>query len=617
MMRVVASRVCAVIFSLVGLASSGQNLTEEEMLRVWPDSGRFGGIMQSISHGADPDYMRGLLDQLTPDQQEFLIGPIQVAGHRYSPLQIAISSYHFADGELEEGKTKAALDFIDDMIRRAQSDQARGLWLATKSRTTLLGLGDAAAAIDAALQARALGAELCDGACGQTMEAWLNGEPISIGDRSAAGDVFDPRPANCEAIQSTLATKMDSGHYSDEWLLALLSRDKENALPELQAWWKRLHHGCNPEYSYSVMQEIDSAHPALLIEQSFASAQAQATSAPATIEFLGLELPLPAKECDFRRAVDCSITQPLRQQTARVLAAQLRSTSARLQPIADCLPGAERAASTSPDALKHAYETAIAEAQKLSPSDAIRRVELLLVDGRLQPLGDDRATHDLRKLLINLAYAGESARALNLWQQLLPQLDVLRTGDQQLTAKLLVLNRRVAEAESQLRGLAERGTDLDVAANWMLTRAAQEGALLRQAKFVSSTPLRSFIDGQSWASASPNVMLSSEDLIFATRPAREALDKIIESAWADVIKPTRHRQNLGLALKTAYPGDSLWTEFARASATLSAEPTGFQFAGHSLPLPKEICGTSKDSCEPTNAENLRRLLVHRGVLPAR
>jgi hypothetical protein len=556
------------------------------------------------------------LEQFSDEQRRQLIGPVEIEGETYWPLSATMVPL-FVDGDSDNAGE--FIEFGEAMAQRLTSDEQRGHWLAVVSRTRLHAGANLDLAREAALQARALGTDLCRGDCGPLVEAWLSGEDVDGATGKLADLVFDPRPASCADRPGLHVFMVDPGAFSDEWLRLVLGRLENAVATDMDLWWRAAGRGCEAGNAYSLQSRIDGEYPPMLVQQSYASAERAVglSQPPKSVSFLGHVLPLPSRECDFAKAADCSVTQPLRAKTARALVHQLRGLSGSLRPVAMCMPGREGDDKHRHDALAKRFGDQIETLAKAPAADAILGLETLLVDDAFQPLKDERASYEVRDLLVATALAGESERALRLWQNILPTLEQPRAAHQQLLAKLLLHRQRADEAATLLERLSSSGADDSAGRAWLQLRAALEGADLAVAALAPMRPWHAVLHevDNDWSTGIQSEV-NIDDVLIGTLTTAELIDHLLPTGWvASIESPWIPTQTLLSALHHAYPGERWAAELEAALNTLSGEPEpGFVLAGRWLPLPDQWC--DEDGCRPTDRAGLRALLVARGWLPS-
>ncbi len=610
--------------TLVVLSSAAtavpQPATEEaeSELAVWTEadeqrSERFMELL--LADPVDVAAAVAALDELSIEQQQQMIGPLDFEGEAYWPLSGFLTSFA---GDGESGKVGPMIEFGEAMAQRLSTDAQRGHWLAWVSRTRLQAGVRPELAREAALQARALGTQLCRGDCGPLVEAWLSDADLTDTPGLAASEVFDPRPVACEEQPRQNPYMFDPGAYSDAWLRVVLGRLENAVATDMDLWWRAASRGCSAGNTYALKSRIDGEYPPMLVQQSYASAERAVglSQPPSTVSFLGHVLALPSRECDFSKAADCSLTQRLRAETARALIHQLRGLSSSLRPVAMCMPGLEGEEKQWRDALTKRFDGEIETLTKVPAAIAIVALERLLVDESFIPLQDERASYKVRDLLVTTALAGESARALSLWQNILPTLEYPRAAHQQVLAKLLLHQQRANEAASILKQLSSSGAEDSAARAWLQLRAALEGAdLSAQAPAPSRTWHAMVHESSDWHGGI-DTDVTAEDILIGTLAPAKLLDHLLQSGWvAHVESPWLRPHALMDVLNKAYPGERWTAEVESALSTLSDEPEpGFVLVGRWLPAPDEVC--DEEGCQPIDRAGLRALLVAREWLPS-
>lgn len=605
-------------FAFLTFTSAALAITEAQAEAMWTDQDqvRAEQFFEDLTKDTvDVNAALAAVDTFSSDQQMMMIGPFEVGGETTWPMS-GMLSYFIEDSKPE--KTQRLIEFGEGMAQRPVSDIERGHWLAWVSRIRLRTANNPGLARVAAAQARALGTDLCGGDCGPLVNTWLTGAELDAVAHDGPGKVFDPRPSACAEQPASPELSSDPGAFSDAWLQQMLGRIENVVATDMLQWWKSNASGCEPISSYALSTRIDSEFPALLIQSSYASAiQATSLSQPPTeVSFLGYALPLPQVECDFDQAPDCSSTQPLRSDTARVLVSQLRGLSDSLRPIGMCGRGSQGEEKQRHDALNERYQSRIQALAEGSAGDAIQGLELLMVDEQFQPLGDSRASYEVRNLLAKLAKAGESARALNLWQRVKPSLNQPRSAHEELMAKLLLQRQRADESAQILRSMADSGADADAALAWFQLRAGVEGADLSAPVEAPARPWSAYLGDDTYAGFGADSGITIDDIRIGTMDSAQALDALLQANWVELIDtPWRQSNTLTTAFHTAYPGERRVAVFELAMTTVSDQPErGFVLAGRWLPLPEELC--TDEGCKAVDSDGLRTLLVHRGLMPA-
>ncbi len=605
-------------FVFLTFTSAALAVTEAEAVAMWNDQDQvraqqfFEGFAKDT---VDVNAALAALETFSSDQRMMMIGPFEVGGETTWPMS-GVLSYFIEDSKPE--KTQRLIEFGEAMAQRPVSDIERGHWLAWVSRTRLRTANNPGLAREAAVQARALGTDLCGGNCGPLVNAWLSGDEVDAIAHDGTGKVFDPRPGACAEQPASPELGSGPGEFSDAWLQQMLGRIENAVATDMLQWWKSNASGCEPISKYALRTRIDSEFPAMLIQSSYASAmQAASLSQPPTqVSFLGYTLSLPQLECDFGKAPDCSSTQPLRSDTARILISQLRGLSDSLRPIGMCGRGSEGEEKQRHDALNERYQSRIQALAEGPAGDAIQGLELLMVDEEFQPLGDDRASYEVRDLLAKLAVAGESARALNLWQRVIPSLNQPWSAHEELMAKLLLHRQRADESAKILRSMADSGADADAALAWFQLRAGVEGADLSAPVQAPARPWSADLGDDAYAGFGTDSGITIDDIRIGTLDSAQALDALLQANWVELIDtPWRQANTLTTAFRTAYPGERWVAEFELALTTVSDQPErGFVLAGRWLPLPEELC--TDEGCKAAESDGLRTLLARRGLMPA-
>lgn len=522
----------------------------------------------------------------------------------------------------------ALLLLTRDLVARFPDALADGRWQAGMALLAVRS-GDLKSAHTAALKARELGVLPCGEQCDPTYLTWLDSGVVPALPALQATAVYDPRGGNCGGVGN-----------SEQWMVkemlsidpALLVREAHG--PQAELSWRLAHYwqaalsACPDSGLWTLRGGIDDSTPALVVEQSWREAQSSlAGGVPAKVRFLGVDLPLPARECDFAADASCQGEgQLLSAQSASTLVHQLRAVSRHLDAPGRCPAPASDEQKTANESLEKSFETEFAT---LGDAPTPAAVIAVLQDPRWQPLMRAGVQYELRAQLVGVAIGPAAStvyQAVESWAKSAPLETSELTSTQELLGRLALRAGRGEAALAHLTRAQAINPSIERAKTIGLLRAAIAGADLGE-RASSQPPKRPWTYGldnlelmQSWDRAT---LLTNQgdigpgEIVLGVRGPEAALALELRALWpallwgAEPIAP-----HVAAWLDEVYGSERLAQLRAEAEASISldGEPS-MSFAGVRYPLPDRFC--DEDDCEKPTATTSERIiqgLAKSGVL---
>lgn len=338
---------------------------------------------------------------------------------------------------------------------------------------------------DLALARRAYGVVAADtdcasvpqtGVCSAAVASWLATGKVPRADLTATVEVvavFDERGKSCWSEHSGI---------SHAHLLLAQGNARDAIALKLIESWPALVNGCVSDWDLDFAPALDSHDLALAYQEAVASVQRRE---PKTALVMGLDLPLPAQECDFAAAPDCSVGKPLAAATAERIVQRLGGLDSGFGVEGgQCRPKSE-AERLSAAKLEQDLELALAQVSSEPLEVRATSLAALLTDA----VATSGLTYLFSDPLQQLAAAGDPEGAIRLQQRLVELRGIKASGQDlaNLGALQLAASQPTAALSSYERA-ASYGHDAEIAAILGDLRAYMDGAALPQAKFEIQRP---------------------------------------------------------------------------------------------------------------------------------
>lgn len=519
----------------------------------------------------------------------------------------------------------ALLLFARDLVARFPQALENGHWQAGLAQLAARS-GDLESARTASLKARELGVLPCGDRCDTTFLTWLDSGEVPAIPALQATAVYDPRGGSC------------SGADHEQWMLqlatidpALLVRQAHGPQAELSwrlaQYWQSALSACPDAELWTLRSAIDDSTPALVVEQSWREAQSSlAGGVPTKVRFLGVDLPLPARECDFAADAACQGEgQLLSTQSAATLVQQLRAVSRHLDAPGRCPAPPSDEQKAANESLEKSFET---EIKALGRTPRAAAVIATLQDPRWQPLMRHGVQYPLRAQLTTAAIgpaASEVYQAVEGWARSAPLETSELSATQELLGRLALRAGRSDAALSHLTRAQATDPSIKRAKTIGLLRAAIAGADLGEnASTAPTRPWTYGLDNLDLMRGAEHATLltgygdiGQGEIVLGVRGPEAALALELRMAWSSLLWGAQHvAPNVSAWLDEVYGSERLaqLRAEAEASITLDGEPS-MSFAGVRYPLPDRFCG--EDDCEkpvPATRERIIEGLATSGLL---
>lgn len=602
-------------------ASPAQDWADEEAYAAWD---RFSSALEGKTEdvAALTAALEAWAKQASPEDVQAIVVGDQGQPDAWPPLLVTLLSAGSSASD-----SAALLLTAREILARFPETREDGRWQAALAMFATRS-GDLDAARASALRARELGVLPCGERCDASFLAWLDSGEVPAKPQITAPAVYDPRGLDCGAPEST-------GEFALSYIEidpALLVRTAHG--PQAEMTWRLARHwhaalrSCPSPDLWTLRTAIDDAHPATVIDQAWREAQALlAGELPRAVRFLGVELPMPAQECDFSADADCR-AQPmaLSAQSAHLLLQQLRATSRHLGAAGNCPAPPSEEQKAQLEASEKQFEAAI---EALGEAPAAAELIAMLQDPRWQPLLRTGLPYPLQLQLLRAALgpsAGTILAATETWAQAAPLEASEAASTQELLARLALRAGRGQAALSYLTRAQAGSPTIERGKAIGLMRAAIAGADLGQHAAPASLqrPWTLGRDNTVLMQASQEASLLTGfggigrgEIALGTLGAEAALAIELRAAWPTLLVGIeRIGPRVATWLEEIYGSERLAGMRAEAVASirLDDEPS-MAFAGVRYPLPDRLCLVR--GCEepqPVTRERVIEALVKSGVL---
>lgn len=569
--------------------------------------------------------IEGWVDQASPeDTRAAIVGSGDKDTMDWPPLLPAL----VMTPHKSRSDSAALLLLANDLVARYPETLTDGRWQAGLALLAARS-GDLKSAHAAAVKARELGVLACGERCDSTYLKWLDSGAVPAVPTLEASAVYDPRGSDCRSSEG-----------GEQWMLrevlsidpALLVREAHG--PQAELTWRLAHYwqaalsACPDPELWTLRGVIDDSTPALVVEQSWHEAQSRlAGGVPTTLRFLGVDLPLPARECDFAADASCQGEgQKLGAQSANTLVQQLRAVSRHLDAPGRCPAPPSDEQKLANQSLQKSFEI---ELTAWGDTPALAVVLATLEDPRWQPLMRSGVQYELRAQLIAAAIgprASEVYQAVEAWARSAPVETSELTSTQDLLARIALRAGRSDAALSHLTRAQATDPSIERAKTIGLLRAAIAGADLRD-RASPPLPTRPWTYGldnlellTSWDRATlltDQSEIGAGEIVLGVRGPEAALAFELGALWPALLwgaEPMAPK--VSAWLDEVYGSERLAQLRAQAEASIDLEgDPSMQFAGIRYPLPDRFCDT--EDCETpvaTTRERVIQGLARSGVL---
>lgn len=506
--------------------------------------------------------------------------------------------------------TKAALT-IDDVFARIPEVAQSGQWLALAAQAQLLnGQTDRALAI--ARAAVAAGGTPCTDRCSDLVEVWLKTgtvPAISEWPNISVPTVYNPMQAQCEPARG-------GDQFETAVVRGSLGVDGELAL-RLRRQWSTALNGCVDHSDYQLGELIKERFPATMAQRSFMDAlQSLSSELPPSIQFLGVDLPLPASECDFTGDADCGTTKALSRETATALTQVLRSFLANGGTCPEPLSEAD---SKKREALEAELETALKALDTRPAMERLKGTQAILGDARFTSLWSRHVPYSVVRRLQAAMPGPTAALALDIAQAWNDKLAVEvreSTSIKDLLATLLVRNGKASLALAELESAQLRNADASRALTISRLRGAAAGAAvpLQEIKVARPWTLEPYGDEYFFRHE-----ISDADIAFIAGGMRAYARHSLAQYWTQALSATEPHKPLIAVLEEAYGSEALLDMGAKAVDSMVLDGDAhLVFDGVHLPLPNAYIECGEEECSDEQAwtkTKTEQVMRRAGMLP--
>lgn len=515
----------------------------------------------------------------------------------------------FVSDSVFESRLDEVLPALETLLQRVPALAQQAPWQSLLARAQLK-TGQLSLALASAQRAWALDRRLCAKECAPLLRTWLhNGQVAAPAQWPALAiePVYNPGSVDCTSRQQS----QDERPLSIIWQipeveLVAATRGDDGRLAWLlrQAWAAHLA-GCS-SVPYGLQQVIDDRYPRIVVEQAWLGVERALRAGPGTaIDFLGVRLPLPEFECDFKRDPDCrSGQQALRPATALVLAEGLRAFSRHLAAPGQCPAPTDAVAAANFISLQQRFRALLKTLDAEAPAAARQGLKALLADPQWRPMWRNDVPYELRRSLALQARSGAADEVVQMVQALLdhaPDALVRSEGAADVLAFHLLRARRAEAGLLQLQLAQQRRPQLARAQRIAQLQAGLGGADL-DASIPLGTPTRPWISGKGssdsavgrawpfWITRSLDGVLAA-DVVYALGGDRAVARRALKELWVPALLES-HNANaeLASALQRGYSADASAQLLRQAQASFRAAPEPvMSFDGVLLLLPDQYC----------------------------
>ncbi len=484
--------------------------------------------------------------------------------------------------------TQASLT-IDDVFARIPEVAQSGPWLALAAQAQLLN-GQMDRALASARAALAAGGTLCTDRCSDLVEVWLKtGTVPAIGEwpRMSVPTVYNPMQAQCESASG-------GDPFEAAVVRGNLGVDGELAL-RLRRQWSAALNGCVDHSDYQLDELVKERFPAMMAQRSYTDAlRSLSSDLPASIQFLGVDLPLPASECDFSGNADCGTTKALSRETATALTQVLRSF---LTNGGTCPEPLSETDSKKREALEAQLEKALKALDARPAMERLKGTQAILGDARFRSLWSRHVQYAVVWRLQAAMPGPTAALALDITQAWNDKLAVEvreSTSIKDLLATLLVRNGKANLALAELESAQLRSADASRALTISRLRAAAAGAAVPLPETQIARPWTLEPYGNEYPFRNE---ISDADIAFVAGGMRAYARHALAQYWAQALSSSEPHKPLIAILEEAYGSEALLDMGAKAvdSAVLDGD-AHLVFDGVHLPLPNAYIECDEEEC---------------------